>query len=123
LFPQIAALQGSSRGWFLSDEEFQSMADLDINEAKAKYAAKAKKQASGGAAKKPASLGGGTSGASKASTASSAGGKYTASSTNAWSTIGVKKAVPQPSKKAGGGAKGSFAAAFGNEDSDGDDDN
>jgi polyhydroxyalkanoate synthesis regulator phasin len=115
---QIAALQASSRGWFLTDVEFQTMADMDVNEGKTKYAAKVKKQQGGSGAKKPAAQGS-SAGTSKAASAAG-GGKYTPANANAWATIGVKKAVPQPSSKKAGGGKGGFAAAFGG-DSDEDD--
>jgi polyhydroxyalkanoate synthesis regulator phasin len=102
----IRSLENASRGWFLGDEEFQSMCRAIEREATAKYAAK--KGAGSGAKKTGGSSSAGSAGASKSSSGwGTVTSKKGSSSSNSSSSVGAKKA-----------AGSSFAAAFGGGDSD-----
>lgn len=108
---RIKQLETSSRGWFEEDENFLLMCELDANDAKTKYSQAVKKTASSGATNKSGKTGtqaikGGTS------IASALGGTawVTASrKTSSSSSYGTKKET---------GGSSSFAAAFGDSDSD-----
>eukprot|EP00981_Chlorochromonas_danica_P003212 scaffold633_cov288-Ochromonas_danica.AAC.47 len=105
----IANLQAASRGWFVEEEDFQTLCHHEEQLARSQYKAlqqqQQKKKTSSGPGK---SVGGGGGGGVK--------------STATWSTV-TKKASSSSSlgkSSSGGGKKASssYAAAFGDEDSD-----
>lgn len=103
----IGNLQAASRGWFVEEEDFQTLCNHEEQLARGQYKALQQQQQ-----KKKASTGPGKS---------VGGGGGGVKSTATWSTVtgGAKKSSSSLSKSSGGGKKASsYAAAFGDEDSD-----
>lgn len=117
----VTELEKASRGWFEADDDFAVKCAFEAKEAAAKYKARLKTLA-----QKKGALGSskGVGGKSGGGTQKIVGGSSSSSSSAAWSSIGVKKPVSQVPRASGGAGKpsGGFAAAFGNESEDDEDD-